>query len=311
MFVALLGRVLTVRSLYRSATTVLAVVIAGLALGPAGVQARTQPPGIVGAWNVDVLGQISVREVRSGHWRGTVVSSPAGCLRPGMEIWHIDSEAGAYNFSGSVAFFASGCRPVGFGPTQWTLSGDFNSGNLCGYAPGGSPQTSECHPFTRVGSPPPAPAAYALNSVFISCTGEVAFFLTNGAYCNRYFYLPRPGRLQTTVMYCTEFSNGYSSLFGRLPVCPGYESSGPGLTFLGPRAKHSHRDHGVVLAKSVVKLKQAGYGGVDLKLDAKARARMRLVSKHHRKIPVTVVSIFTPPHGKRVIRTKHLTIKLR
>jgi hypothetical protein len=299
------------------ASTAVLVAAAALAAIPAASGADTSPPPFLGDWQVQGLGLLHVRQIGSRtDFRGTVVvPDPAAiCLKPGREIWQVSEQLTGppnnYRYGGGVEYFAFGsCDSIGFGHGRWDFQNPPDAGQLCGTAPFGGGGV-ECHNFSRVGAAVAPLSPWAIAPSLVSCLSKPAWFAVQGGLssylCNQVYYAANPGRLTTQVYLCTEFSNGFSFIYGHLPVCPGFLRP---AGVLARKTGGKHKVKPLKLAKATLDFGAAGYGGVDIVPTKKGAKILRKAAKHHKKLPLTVVSTFKPTSGPEIKRAKHFRVK--
>ncbi len=277
---------------------------------------RAQPPVVLGKWEAPGFGVIDVRSVGS-YFRGTIVSSDPDSiciLPPGREVWRmlnnpITGPPNVWRYDGSLYWsYIDPCRPAGFGAARWTFANPPDSGQYCSTPPNGGAQS--CDQFTRVGSGPKPLSPYSISPQSVACMSNLDYISDYGNLCNQLYFTPRPGQLRTEIILCTEFTTGFSWVYGRLPVCPdtvgqtGLEARRNG-DFRKPRKKVKV----LKVASKSMKFSKPGYKGFDLKPTKRARRILRKSAKHHKKLPLTVVSTFKTSSGKTITRRKHFAIK--
>ncbi len=312
------GRIRIGRALGRAGClTLFGVALLG-ALPAASAAGRAEPPVVLGNWEAPGFGTINVRGIGS-HFSGTIVRPDPDSicpLRTGSEAWKINSSiAGppnAWIFTGSIIFsYINPCKSAGFGRAQWNFSTVPDSGQLCAFPPTGGGQ--QCLDFSRVGLLPNPLAPYSVSGVLARCMSETDFYRRLTYVCNQLYYAAHPGKVKTEVYLCTMFTTGWSWIYGRLPVCPQTIGSS-----FGSRASHARRAavfrkprkkvKVLKVASASMKFSKPGYKGFDLKPTRRARRILKKSAKHHKKLPLTVVSTFRSSSGKTIKRRKHFVI---
>ncbi len=313
------GRIRIGRALGRAGClTLFGVVLLG-AVPASSVAARAEPPPILGNWEAAGFGEIHVRSVGS-HFSGTIVSPDPDSicpLRVGSEAWRVNDPItvppNSWRFPGSMVWsYTNPCMSAGFGVAQWTFASVPDSGQYCSTPPGGGAQF--CDNFFRVGLLPSPLAPYSVSSVLVKCMSDTAFYQRTTFYCNQLYYAAHPGKVKTQVYLCTMFTTGWSFIYGTLPVCPQTIGSS-----FGPRASHARRAAQFRRPRKKVKVlrvaaasmtfSKPGYKGFDLKPTKRARRILKKSAKHHKRLPLTVVSTFRSSSGKTIQRRRHFVIK--